>query len=168
VSTPPDPPPGRPTVDDVAELLRARTKDSAGNEVGTFDDDTRPTADQVEQHIDTAYALVSTRIPPLDDLPADLLPAFAGLVAYRAAMRIEKAYFPEQVQSGRSPYEQLRQEYLDDLDPFVQRANDAVAAGEEEIMFAFDMGDVPIGSWTSIPGSFIAKPSGTPDELPPP
>jgi hypothetical protein len=32
-----------PSVLDVAALLRARTKDSTGHEVGTFNDYTRPT-----------------------------------------------------------------------------------------------------------------------------
>jgi hypothetical protein len=33
-----------PSVADVSALLRARTKDSTGSEVGTFNDDTRPTS----------------------------------------------------------------------------------------------------------------------------
>lgn len=33
-----------PSVLDVAALMRARTKDSNGIEVGTFNDDTRPTS----------------------------------------------------------------------------------------------------------------------------
>ena len=36
-----------PSVADVAALLRGRTKDSNGVEVGTFNDDTRPTSSQV-------------------------------------------------------------------------------------------------------------------------
>jgi hypothetical protein len=36
-----------PSVLDVAALLRARTKDVNGVEVGTFTDDTRPTSSQV-------------------------------------------------------------------------------------------------------------------------
>jgi hypothetical protein len=36
-----------PSVADVAALLRARTKDVNGEEIGTFNDDTRPTSAQV-------------------------------------------------------------------------------------------------------------------------
>jgi hypothetical protein len=44
-------------------------------------------------------------------------------------MRIEKSYFPEQVRSDRSAYEQLRQEYVDDL----QALTDALAgAGDPD------------------------------------
>src|SRR5215831_7714469 len=100
--------PGRPTVEQVALLLRARTKDSNDNEVGTFDDDTRPTADQVEEQIDEAVALVAMRLP--STVPDTLWPAVAAVVAYRAALRIEKSYFPEQVRSDRSVYEKLHTE----------------------------------------------------------
>lgn len=107
----------RPSVEDVATLLRARTKDAEGREVGTFNEDTRPTAEDVETHIDAAMGLVGVRFP--GDIPDEFGPAFASLVAYRAAMRIEKSYFPEQVRSERSPYEELRQEYVDDLQALV-------------------------------------------------
>lgn len=150
----PPPPPGRPTVDDVALILRARTKDSAGIEVGTFDQDTRPTAVQVEEQIDASYALVCTRLPPITDLPASLLPAVAAVVAYRAALRVEKSYFPEQVRTNRSAYDELRQEYLDDLTPLIEAAwqqATTLPAGMVE------MGMIPVGSWTSIPWSFYEE-----------
>jgi hypothetical protein len=104
----------RPSVDDVASLLRARTKDSEGREIGTFNDDTRPTAAQVELHIDNAVALLTTRLPL--DLPVAYEGTVRALGAYRAALQIEKSYFPEQVRSDRSAYDQLREEYLDDLE----------------------------------------------------
>jgi len=110
-----DPATMRPSVDDVARLLRARTKDDAGHEVGTFTADTRPTDTQVEGHIDSAVALVGTHLPPIGTVDQAYAPAIAALIAYRAALQIEKSYFPEQVRSDRSAYEQLRQEYLDDL-----------------------------------------------------
>jgi hypothetical protein len=102
----------RPSVAEVARLIRARTKDSDGVEVGTFNEDTRPTAEQVSGHIDSAVALVMVRF---QTLPDDYTDAARALVAYRAALQIEKSYFPEQVRSDRSAYDQLRQEYLDDL-----------------------------------------------------
>lgn len=135
---------GRPTVEDVALLLRARTKDDFGNEVGTFDDSTRPTADQVEEQIDAAYALVMTRLPPDCELPNHLLPAVTSVVAYRAAMRIEKSYFPEQVRSDRSAYEQLVLEYQNDLEALI----DTIQAGPEGVVSGFGM--IAVGSWTSI------------------
>jgi hypothetical protein len=149
----PAPVAGRPTVEQVALLLRARTKDSNGTEVGTFDDDTRPTGDQVEEQIDAAMALVGIRFAPVGDMPTEAQTAFATLVAYRAALRVEKSYFPEQVRSDRSAYAQLREEYLDDLQAFTDAMT---GGGGEGALTSYDFGEVPVGSWTSLPGSFIA------------
>lgn len=154
----PEPPLGRPTVQDVANLIRARTKDDFGNESGTFTEDTRPTSLQVDSHIDAAMALVCTRLPALDRIAPNLLPAVAQLVAYRAALRVEKSYFPEQVRSDRSAYDQLRQEYLDDLEALLE----AVKGGGGEWLES-DIAMIPVGSWTSI--TFGSTPCGEP---PPP
>lgn len=142
-------PPARPTVEQVANLLRARTKDSSGNEVGTFDDDTRPTADQVEEHIDAAVALVGARLPAIENLSVELQAAVSELVAYRAALRVEKSYFPEQVRSDRSAYDQLRQEYLDDLQAVLDTIDEGGGSGEFPGVYP-EFGSLPVGSWTSI------------------
>jgi hypothetical protein len=58
-----------PTVADVAALLRARTKDVNGEEIGTFNDDTRPTSSQAITLIDEAVADIQARMgpsPPMD------------------------------------------------------------------------------------------------------
>lgn len=148
--------PGRPSVADVASLIRARTKDEYGNEIGTFDDTTRPTGDDVETHIDAAMALVGTRFVAPGALPADLVDAFAALVAYRAALRVEKSYFPEQVRSDRSAYDQLRQEYLDDL----AALTDAVIAGGDVGIVDAGIGMLTVGSWTSIRSCVVPTPAG--------
>ena len=116
-----------PSIDDVAALLRARTKDTNGNELGTFTDQTRPNAEQAQLQIDAAQALVLTRLPA--DIPARYGDAVAALVAYRAALRIEKSYFPEQIASARSAYEQLYQEYTDDLQALLDALADAGDGG---------------------------------------
>lgn len=144
--------PGRPSVDEVALLLRARTKDSDGREVGTFDDDTRPTSEQVEEQITAAMNLVVTRLPPWDKLPENYQPTVATIVAYRAALRIEKSYFPEQVASDRSAYEQLRQEYLDELSALTDALQ---AGGGGDFAVASEIVSLPVGSWTSIPYSWV-------------
>lgn len=124
MSTEPDP--LRPSVDDVAVLLRARTKDSEGREVGTFNDDTRPNGDQVEVHIDNAVVLLRSRLPY--SLPDAYVGTVKALTAYRAALQIEKSYYPEQVRSDRSAYDQLREEYLDDLNALLEALS---GAGDE-------------------------------------
>jgi hypothetical protein len=162
MSTPP-PDPGRPTVDQVALLLRARTKDSQGNEVGTFDSDTRPTDDQVEEQIDAAMGLVGIRAPSTANMTSEQVTAFQALVAYRAALRIEKSYFPEQVRTDRSAYTQLREEYLDDLAAFLEAMS---SSGANDPGYAYDVQMMPVGSWTSIPNSWIHINDPDLEELP--
>ena len=102
-----------PVVQDVGNILRARTKTRAGAEVGTFNADTRPTDTQVEGLINKAAndvaMVVGSDIPPL------VFEDAKGVVALRAALLIELGYFPEQIGSGKSPYAQLKQLYDDDL-----------------------------------------------------
>jgi hypothetical protein len=103
-----------PTPTDVARLLRARTKDSHGTELGDWSDDTRPTAEEVADLIDQAAGPVLARIGRLEDAAmADLLPAARHLVTLGAAMLVEKSYFPEQVASERSAYAAYQAEYAD-------------------------------------------------------
>jgi hypothetical protein len=150
VSTP-TPPVTRPTVEQVAVLIRARTKDSNGIEVGTFDGDTRPTAQQVEQLIDSSVAYVGMRLPAPDKLPVELAPGVVEVVALDAACRIEKSYWPEQVLSERSPYALLKTEFDEALAALV----DAVEAGGTSGFGGAEIGEIPVGSWTSIPDNWI-------------
>ena len=149
--------PGRPSVQDVALLIRARTKDSNGLEVGTFDGDTRPTADQVEQLIDKSVALVGMQlpVPAGTDLPEQLDDAVAMVVALDAACRVEKSYWPEQVMTERSPYALLKVEYDEALRALVETIESGGPAG----LAGDEIGVVPVGSWTSLPGSFITPPA---------
>jgi hypothetical protein len=97
------------SVADVAALLRARTKNSAGEEVGTFNDDTRPTSPQVLTLIGQAVVDVQTVMgvsPP--DYLADAAKSTATL---RAAMCVELSYYPEQVRNDRSAYHDYAQMY---------------------------------------------------------
>lgn len=108
-----------PTPTDVARLLRARTKDSHGAELGDWSDDTRPTPEDVADLIDQASGPVLARIGRLEgpedepDRYSNLIPAAKHLVALGAAMLVEKSYFPEQVASERSAYTSYQAEYQD-------------------------------------------------------
>lgn len=95
----------------VGSILRARTRDTQGNELGTFTADTRPTADQVLSLLNTAVGDLAAAVGA--DLPAAVWPQAAVVASYKAAMLVELSYFPEQVATGRSPYEQLRELYLE-------------------------------------------------------
>ena len=102
------PDPISPSVDDVAAIIRARTKDSNGNEVGTFTDETRPTAAQAQEAIDHQVIALHTKVGRIG-------PGCAGVaqiaVAYGAAAEIELSYFPEQSRQDRSPYQYLIARY---------------------------------------------------------
>jgi len=102
------------TPEDVAALLRARTQDNTDVEVGSWTTDTRPTLEEVERLLAMAQSLVLGETGPLTDdtLPCpsaeDVKVQAATCVALLAAMLVELSYFPEQVQSTRSAYEQYR------------------------------------------------------------
>lgn len=109
-----------PTVDDVAALLRARTRDDVGVEVGTFNEDTSPTADEVTNLIALAVGSVSSAVGA--DIPdaADRddggdvdahRDAAKTLVSLKAAMLIELSYYPEQIDADRSPYNAYKDIY---------------------------------------------------------
>jgi hypothetical protein len=91
-----------PSILDVAALLRARTKDVNGVEVGTFNDDTRPTSSQVLTLINEAVIDIQAQLGPW--LPVELADAARSAAALRTACLIELSHFPEQVQSNRSAY----------------------------------------------------------------
>jgi hypothetical protein len=130
-----------PTVDDVGALLRARTKDQFGNELGTFTADTRPTDDQVLVLIGQAYDYVTARVD--SDLPQESWRAARSAIALKAAMLVELSYWPDQIPANQSPYAALRQEFdggdgaggeLAGLVMSVNRENEELVAGEEPQM----------------------------------
>lgn len=101
--------PYTPTVDEIGELLRARTKDSNGNELGTFNENTRPSADSVTALIEQATSLVTATAN--NDVPERLWPLARHCASLRSAMICELTYFPEQVQRENSAYEHYRELY---------------------------------------------------------
>jgi hypothetical protein len=102
-----------PGLTDVGAVLRARTKDDVGNEIGTFTVDTRPTGAEAQLLIQQAVSAVSMVIGA--DLPSKCWDDARYVSALGAALRAELTYFPEQINTGRSPYPQLKQLYDDTL-----------------------------------------------------
>lgn len=98
----------RPTVDEVAAILRARTRsDTAGTEIGTFDSTTRPTGVQVEEFIDSALDEVVLRLP--ETMSARYVSFVRRLTALRAAMYIETSYDPDRGED--SAYTRLKEQF---------------------------------------------------------
>lgn len=93
-----------PSVDDVGAVIRSRTK-SAGIELGTFTDDTRPTRVEVQPLIDTVTSRISAKC---GKIPDDIQAFARRVAAIGVAADVELSYWPEQVSSGNSPYEQLK------------------------------------------------------------
>lgn len=92
-----------PAVADVGNLLRARTRDDDGNELGTFTPVTTPTQDQAETIIEEAVQEISAIIG--DDIPERLFGPAKAIVSLLGAMNVELTYYPEQVTAGTSAYE---------------------------------------------------------------
>lgn len=104
-----------PSVQDVANILRARTVNANGLETGTFSASTRPSDSEVEGIIGNAYNDVLDAIGQTSVVPANLANSVTSLIAIGAAMMVEISYYPEQVGTGRSPYAALSKQYDDKL-----------------------------------------------------
>jgi hypothetical protein len=100
-----------PTVADVGAILRARTTNSSSEEVGTFDDTTRPTGDQVEGYISQAVDEVITAVGA-EFYREEYARNAGNLAAIRAAMTVEQSHFPEQVTDGTSMYDTLSDRFV--------------------------------------------------------
>lgn len=134
-----------PTLLELGAVLRARTKDDVGNELGTFTDATRPNAEQTQELID--QAVDETRDehgdPDRSDIrdPTQLYTAYKRQAILSAAMQVELTYFPEQVAAGRSPYPQL--EILRERQSKIVAKAVGELAGEAEVGSADD-GRLPV------------------------
>lgn len=99
----------KPNVGRVARKNLSRTKDQYGNVRETFTSDTTPTDTQVINIIDD----VSTEVADVigDTVPAALIDDASDVLALRTAMQVELNYFSDQVNTGRSIYPQLKEQY---------------------------------------------------------
>lgn len=113
----------RPSVSQVGARLRARTKlpNTGGTEIGTFDARTRPTGEQVEELIDDAIDEVIGKIGTPTSGSKLERRARAAISLY-AAMLVELSFFPEQVQTNRSPYAMLEKLYLSRIQSLIADA----------------------------------------------
>jgi hypothetical protein len=102
-----------PTVTQVATQILSRTQDQYGNIKGTFDNTTKPTAEEVHDMALSAAGKLSLQIG--DQIPDALLEEASDVAATRAAMDVELTYFSDQVATGRSIYPQLKELYDQEL-----------------------------------------------------
>lgn len=125
----------RASVQDVADLLRARTLATNGVELGTFADTTRPTDEQVIRLINKAQDDVSGKIGLV--VPAMFVRDAQNLVAIRAAMYVELSYFPEQIRANKSIYPELLALWDAQLSALLASIE---AAGADGVLDAEDLG----------------------------
>ena len=138
----------KPTPTDVAALLRARTKDLDGQELGDFTADTRPTDTEVARLIDMAYAEVTGRVGMA---VGDRCAAGAQmLVVVRAASWVELSYWPEQVRSDRSVYTELAELY-DAMIPGVEACVAGNVPDGADTKAGYRFGVLDVHGWTASP-----------------
>lgn len=119
------------TAEDVAVLLRARTYSkgivdpddplsslAGGVLTGEFSENTRPNVAQVGESITKAAVEIRARLG--QEVEDEAILAFArDVVAIRAAMTIELAYYPEQANPDDSIYEKLKELYEEALSSLI-------------------------------------------------
>lgn len=99
-----------PTVDEFAVRVYARTVNTSGVPVGTFDDTTIPTGAQAQILIGDAAAMVSSQIGA--DLPEVVWPIAKYAVIARAAMGLERSFYKEEASTEAGPiYQAWEAEY---------------------------------------------------------
>lgn len=134
-----------PTTADVAAEIPLRVMDNnSGQRLDDFTDDTVPTDTQVDAIIAGAVRDTVAAIGTLEncgaDNVADLKDAAMAVATLRAAMRVERTYFPDQLVTDRSPYNAIRDELKDKLKTLIEAVSencgtsggDSVTGGGQE------------------------------------
>lgn len=129
--------PWAPTVEEVAALIRARTKVAGGVELGTFRDPqadprvagTRPTASEVRHLISQAVRRVQSELGGADPCSRELREDARGLAAIRAAMMVEQSYYPEQTTAAGSSFQSLRALWRDDIGTLRKAVDEECGSG---------------------------------------
>lgn len=110
----------------MAALVRARTRDQFGNELGDFTEDTRPTADQVSNLIaqEAAIVLVRTGDPTTLECPTvdNVRTAMSTVIAKRVAAIVEASYRPDEVADGRTVADFYQGQMAEDLKAVTEAA----------------------------------------------
>jgi len=98
-----------PTVDEIGARMGARTLTSNGQRVGTFNDETRPNAQNVEELIGDAVAIVSSAVG--DALDNEYWPMAKAAVTSYTCMSIEMGYYPESTEAADSAFKAFKERF---------------------------------------------------------
>lgn len=124
--------PYRPSVRQVASILRVRPKTVGGDTLDTFTADTIPSASQVEEYIDNAAGEVLAETGPV--IPPSVMEFARGTIAIRAAQFVELGY-PDVLGSARTAFPELETMFKDRMPKLVAAVieaaeDDATEPGE--------------------------------------
>lgn len=117
-----------PSLEDVAILIRARTRDINGADLGTFTPNTVPTDEQVADMITRAVRDVTRETGRT--VPEGSVLHVRDAVALRTAMLIERSYFPEQMRTDRTLYDALLEEFNTAITSVKESVTEERAGGE--------------------------------------
>lgn len=118
-----------PTLRMVAAHIRVRTVERNTNQFkGTFTANTRPSDDEAWEAVTLAEDDVKADVGAISPaLQGEALRAVRSLIALRAAMIIERSYYPEQVGTNKSPYPALERDWDKRLPIVTQAVKEAEA-----------------------------------------
>jgi hypothetical protein len=92
-----------PSVQEVANLMPDRTTIDGGGEARTFNDDTTPTAGEVDSIIDMVLDAVDPRVPT--DAPDEVLRAARHVVTLQTAIIVESGNWGDQLDTNQARVE---------------------------------------------------------------
>lgn len=119
----------KPTTKQVAKHIRARTRTDGSKIVGDFNDETTPTGKEVEGIIDEVVEFLEGEAFPCDEKPK-LEKQFTAVAALAAAMEVESSYWPDQVGTERSNYDQLKERYDERKKAYVEGVEEQCEGGD--------------------------------------
>lgn len=147
-----------PTVADVSAILRARTYSgkhpdpenpmavlAGGVQLGEFDKDTAPTAEDVEGRIIPAAA--QDVLLELGDVPGEFVGEARRVTALRAATECERSYIPEQADETRTIYQTLRLTYKEEVEKLASNLQWWLLTNKPPTRSATPWTNTPIGWW---------------------
>lgn len=145
-----------PTTAEVAAHMRARLKDDNGNYNDDFTAETRPTKATIESWLPWGARRIASHIGTTicegkdAERQAELYADAKDAAALRIAIRAERSFFPEQLQSERSPYKAMVDELVDEVKTLIESVAEHCGGG----------GGESVGGPGPLPSSSFPAPSG--------
>jgi len=134
--------PYQPPLAEIGRVNMSRTRDQYGSILGIFTSATTP--NNVQATGIAAKAASDLALIIGDNIPPILITDAQRVAAVKAAMAIETGLFPDQVNTGRSIYPQLKAQYEEEL---LRLQKQITLVGEEGETLVSDPGPTNKASW---------------------